>query len=478
MDAVIHRAQVTRTNSQGVFVIISELGRANEFGPIPVTGTFSAGDQVIVGQVGDVEEDLVLLGGSGGGSAPAVDTTPVGTIFSSAAFAIPAGYLWCDGSEVARSTYPALFAALVFTITGSTTAGSNVITGVSTTVGVNAGKAIGGSGIPVGATVLSVNAGASTITISANATATAAGVSIDIGAFGVGDGSTTFNLPDTKHRALRGVGAGKALGANDGLAEASRDAAWSHSHAHTATVTTTATASSVSAGTPTGSLSSVSAGTPSGSLSSDSAGTPAGSLNSVSAGTPAGSIGDHPSHTHSDTFAVASGGAFTTAIGVSVGSHADHTHQIAMAGALNTTASGSSTRVTTVGGGSVAAGAATTYGTSEPGGAATHSVTVTQQNVAAHSHSLTGAVGAPSATLSHVFTGSALAGHSHTFTGSAMTAHSHTFTGSALATHTHTFTGAALTAHTHTVTATSTATVDSATPPDHPNLYVRYIIKT
>lgn len=47
---------------------------------------------------------------------------------------------------------------------------------------------------------------------------------------GVGDNSTTFNLPDARKRALYGVGSGWALGASDGEAEASRDPAGDHTH--------------------------------------------------------------------------------------------------------------------------------------------------------------------------------------------------------------------------------------------------------
>jgi len=58
--------------------------------------------------------------------------------------------------------------------------------------------------------------------------------------FGVGDGSTTFNLPDSRKRATYGAGTGYAIGASDGLAEADRvpgavtvgdHAQWDHGHA-------------------------------------------------------------------------------------------------------------------------------------------------------------------------------------------------------------------------------------------------------
>jgi microcystin-dependent protein len=55
--------------------------------------------------------------------------------------------------------------------------------------------------------------------------------------YGVGNGSTTFNLPDTKLRSIVGVGTGKALASNEGSAEGARNARWSHAHAHTASAT-------------------------------------------------------------------------------------------------------------------------------------------------------------------------------------------------------------------------------------------------
>jgi len=60
---------------------------------------------------------------------------------------------------------------------------------------------------------------------------------------GAGDGSTTFNLPDYRLRSLVGAGTGKALNSNDALAEASRNARWSHSHNHTATASSSSSTS-------------------------------------------------------------------------------------------------------------------------------------------------------------------------------------------------------------------------------------------
>lgn len=50
------------------------------------------------------------------------------------------------------------------------------------------------------------------------------------GLWGPGDGSTTFNVPDGKKRALIGAGSGLALGTTDGLAEGSRTLSLQHNH--------------------------------------------------------------------------------------------------------------------------------------------------------------------------------------------------------------------------------------------------------
>lgn len=177
---------------------------------------------------------------------------------------------------------------------------------------------------------------------------------------GVGDNSTTFNLPDTQDRLLRGSGTTSA-GTTDGRAAGTaRTSSFVHSHSHTA-----------SAGT---------------SISSDSAGTPAGSISSVSGGTPAGSISSVDiSHTHS---------------------MATHTHSISdgtvsAITASNTTTGGTAVRATGLSGGVHAHGGATGSGgatATGSGGSTSHSHTFTGSALAGHSHT---------------FTGSALGTHSH-----------------------------------------------------------------
>lgn len=113
------------------------------------------------------------------------------------------GYLWCDGAAYSRTVYQALFEAITARPTANIASGSATLTAVSSLDGVWVGSPISGTGIPVGATVVSVGAG--TITISANATASGTAVQVCVAPYGVGDGTTTFNVPDYQGRSPFGV---------------------------------------------------------------------------------------------------------------------------------------------------------------------------------------------------------------------------------------------------------------------------------
>lgn len=134
-----------------------------------------------------------------------IDAAP-GTLTEYAGVSLPPGYLWANGAPVSRSAYARLFASLCVSISGVATSGSPSITSVSqdlTQLPTSLiGAPVSGSGIPSGATVTAV--GTSSITISAAATASSSSVSVVIAPHGIGDGSTTFNVPDRRGRT--GVG--------------------------------------------------------------------------------------------------------------------------------------------------------------------------------------------------------------------------------------------------------------------------------
>jgi microcystin-dependent protein len=140
-----------------------------------------------------------------------------GTVSEFAGINLPSGYLWANGQAVSRSTYARLFAALTMSVTGTVASGSASISSVSqdlTQLPTSlVGAPISGAGIPAGTTILAITS--STITLSQNATAAGSGVALCVAPHGVGDGSTTFNVPDRRGRAGVGhdlMGAASAAG--------------------------------------------------------------------------------------------------------------------------------------------------------------------------------------------------------------------------------------------------------------------------
>lgn len=138
---------------------------------------------------------------AGGGSS-----TPAGTLAHTAAIDTPSGWLDADGSAVAISTYPSLYAAITITQSGSRTSGSPTITGLSDTSKMVAGMPVCGTGIPSATTILSVDS-SSQITLSNNASSTGTN-NVVVAPFGVGNGTTTFNVPDGRAKFDQGTDAG------------------------------------------------------------------------------------------------------------------------------------------------------------------------------------------------------------------------------------------------------------------------------
>lgn len=152
----------------------------------------------------------------------AVDAAmPVGMISPYAGISAPTGWLLCDGSQVSRTTYAALFASFSITSTSaSTTISNKTISGLSGMTSAMVGWSVAGTNIPEGATISSVT-NSSTIVISANATATTTGsATISVSPYGFGTGAnntTTFKIPDLRHKFL--VGQGASLTWSDRLGE-------------------------------------------------------------------------------------------------------------------------------------------------------------------------------------------------------------------------------------------------------------------
>lgn len=126
---------------------------------------------------------------------------PVGAIIDHAGFGTPAHYLLCDGTAYSRITYQQLFRALTTTETVSLTNTVATFTVVSA-ANYYIGMAIEGTGILAGTTISNIVG--TTITMSAAATTTASSV-VTFFAWGDGDGSTTFNVPDLKDYVTAGA---------------------------------------------------------------------------------------------------------------------------------------------------------------------------------------------------------------------------------------------------------------------------------
>jgi microcystin-dependent protein len=106
-------------------------------------------------------------------------------------------------------TYANLFAVIAISTTGTVTNGSPIITGIPTTVNMEIGFPVSGDNIPAASKILTVD-GVDQITLDKNATGNGV-ANIQVCPFGVGNGLTTFNVPDSAGRAPIGAGSGSGL---------------------------------------------------------------------------------------------------------------------------------------------------------------------------------------------------------------------------------------------------------------------------
>jgi microcystin-dependent protein len=132
-------------------------------------------------------------------------SVPPGTALPFTGVRVPAGFLFMYGQNASRTTYPGLFTAITLTITGNTVSGSPTLNtlSINPTLYPIIGAAIEGTGIPIGTTILSATS--TTIVMSANATSNNTGITIRIAPYGLGDGSTTFGIPDWRGRIPAGL---------------------------------------------------------------------------------------------------------------------------------------------------------------------------------------------------------------------------------------------------------------------------------
>lgn len=171
----------------------------NGTGAISVTQLLSSGLAALVG--GEAQSGTtvdVVYNGTSYQLMSQASTVPVGFIGDYGGLTAPTGWLFTYGQAVSRSTYGTLFGVITTTLTGITTNGSAIVTGISSTTNLQAGFPTCGTGIASGSAILTVDSGTQ-VTLSLNATGSAS-VSIVFAPYGCGDNSTTFNLPDYRGR--------------------------------------------------------------------------------------------------------------------------------------------------------------------------------------------------------------------------------------------------------------------------------------
>ncbi len=134
-------------------------------------------------------------------SATAGGGVPIGAEISCAGFAAPTGFLFESGQQVSRTTFATLLGLLTQAQNG-TLNGTTLVTGLGTTEQYATGMPVEGANIPGSTTIANVNS-ATSITLSQAATGSGV-TSLTFFAYGNGDGSTTFNLPDRRGRYLVG----------------------------------------------------------------------------------------------------------------------------------------------------------------------------------------------------------------------------------------------------------------------------------
>jgi microcystin-dependent protein len=166
-------------------------------GMIYTDDSFTPSHPILAGTAGDGSDDIDLY---------LLFAPRPGTIRASAEIDLAPGWLWADGAAVSRATNAPLFNAITKSVTGNVANASATISSVSEDLRQKGliGAKVEGTGITAGTTIAAISA--STITLSANATATNTGVALRILPWGAGNGTTTFNVPDVKDRAMIGRG--------------------------------------------------------------------------------------------------------------------------------------------------------------------------------------------------------------------------------------------------------------------------------
>lgn len=136
---------------------------------------------------------------------------PVGVTIEYNGFGVPLHYLQENGAAISRRIYALLFSALTTTETVTLTSGLATFTVISSDE-YNPGMHLEGTGIQAGTTILTVAGTTITMSLPANASGPSL---VRFFRFGNGDGSTTYNLPNSIDYVTAGSGSfgvGQKLG--------------------------------------------------------------------------------------------------------------------------------------------------------------------------------------------------------------------------------------------------------------------------
>lgn len=156
-------------------------------------------------------------------SSVSTNIVPPGTEANYAGITEPDGWYFEYGQQKSRATDAALMNAITMTFTADTNATTTLsnLNKDLRNLGLE-GSVLEGTGIPTGATIVSVDS-ATQITISAAATNTATAGAMRAFPYGAGDGSTTFTLPDARGTVaagrdnMGGTAAGRVTSAGSGV---------------------------------------------------------------------------------------------------------------------------------------------------------------------------------------------------------------------------------------------------------------------
>lgn len=187
----------TNTNTGGATL------NPSGFGAVPIVRDSATGPQALTGGELVATNAVSVIYDATAGTFhilspvnwPTTGGVPVGTTIIVRGFVAPTNYAFTYGQAVSRVTFSSLFSTLTSQQTGSLSSGSPTISGLADILQFGNGMVVEAVGIPSGTTITGCTG--TSCTMSANATATRTGT-ITFFAYGNGDGSTTFNLPDDR----------------------------------------------------------------------------------------------------------------------------------------------------------------------------------------------------------------------------------------------------------------------------------------